>query len=45
MKRIFLLAMLLLAACAPKAPAVEANIVTPAPTQPIQPLSEGDPSR
>ena len=43
MKRIFLLAMLLLAACAPQAPAVEANIVTPAPTQPVQPLAEGGP--
>jgi thiamine transport system substrate-binding protein len=43
MKRIFLLLILLLAACAPKAQPIEANIVTSAPTQPVQPLSESAP--
>ncbi len=43
MKHIFLLVMLLLAACAPQQPTMEANIVTQQATQPIQPLSEGGP--
>jgi thiamine transport system substrate-binding protein len=43
MKRLILLAILLLAACTPQAPAMEANIVTQPATEPVQPLSASEP--
>ena len=43
MKRLILLAILLLAACAPQAPAMEANIVTQPATEPVQPLTASEP--